>query len=81
MFFIYCLDVDECKVRNPCMNGAKCINSIGGYSCQCPANFKGKHCDEGNRTGSSHGRVSFREIICVIFNNYPAKSRGISSDT
>ena len=61
MFFIYCLDVDECKVRNPCKNGAKCINSIGGFSCQCPANFKGKHCDEGNRISDSYGRASFTQ--------------------
>ena len=47
-FFFIVLDVDECKVRNPCKNGAKCVNSVGGYSCQCPANYKGKHCDEGN---------------------------------
>ena len=47
MHFIYCLDVDECKVRNPCKNGAKCVNSVGGYSCRCPANYKGNHCDEG----------------------------------
>ena len=35
-------------MRNPCKNGATCVNSVGGYSCQCPANYKGKHCDEGN---------------------------------
>ena len=40
--------MDECKVRNPCKNGATCVNSVGGYSCKCPANYKGKHCDEGN---------------------------------
>ena len=45
--FIHYSDVDECKVSNPCKNGATCTNSVGGYSCQCPANYKGKHCDEG----------------------------------
>ena len=45
--FYFFLDVNECKVRNPCKNGASCVNSVGGYSCQCPGNYKGKHCDEG----------------------------------
>ena len=61
MHFIYCLDVDECKVRNPCKNGAKCVNSVGGYSCQCPANYKGKHCDEGI------GKINFPLSVFFLF--------------
>lgn len=41
------VDVNECTVHKPCKNGGTCINSVGGYSCKCPNNFKGKHCDEG----------------------------------
>lgn len=41
------IDVNECTVHRPCKNGATCVNTVGGYSCRCPANYKGKHCDEG----------------------------------
>ena len=40
-------DADSCKLRNPCKNGATCATSAGQYSCQCPGNYEGKHCDEG----------------------------------
>ncbi len=33
-----CQDVDECKGdRNPCGEGAVCLNRQGGYDCQCPS--------------------------------------------
>ena len=41
-------DVNECK-RNPCKNGAVCVNSHGGYTCQCKTGFKGKNCEHGIR--------------------------------
>ena len=55
-------------MRNPCKNGAKCVNSVGGYSCQCPANFKGKHCDEGIRKSGVYwqcGVSSYWEAISM----------------
>ncbi|XP_074653542.1 uncharacterized protein LOC141907701 isoform X2 [Tubulanus polymorphus] len=31
-----CVDVDECKSVNPCHNGGECVNTDGGYTCNCP---------------------------------------------
>ena len=48
-YFVF-LDVDECAVKKPCKNGAKCENTRGGYKCTCVGNwFTGKHCDQGKR--------------------------------
>ena len=40
------LDVNECTVYKPCKNGGTCVNTVGGYNCRCPDNYKGKNCDE-----------------------------------
>ena len=42
------LDLDECSTTKPCKNGAACVNTIGGYQCQCAPGFKGNHCDQGS---------------------------------
>lgn len=31
-------DVDECS-NNPCPEGAKCINTDGGFTCECPTGY------------------------------------------
>ena len=37
-----CVDVDECKAeKNPCGTGAICLNTQGGYECQCQAPLVG----------------------------------------
>ena len=30
---------------SPCLNGGSCKNSIGSYSCRCPANYEGPNCE------------------------------------
>lgn len=50
MYFVWLffyVDVNECIVYKFCKNGGICINFVGGYSCKCLNNFKGKYCDEG----------------------------------
>lgn len=41
------INIDECAV-NPCKNGGKCIDLIGGMRCDCPSNFTGDFCELGN---------------------------------
>ncbi|XP_069068939.1 fibrillin-2-like isoform X2 [Pleurodeles waltl] len=36
-----CDDIDECAETSPCAAAAICTNSPGGYSCDCPAGFRG----------------------------------------
>ncbi|MEM9188840.1 MAG: calcium-binding EGF-like domain-containing protein [Myxococcota bacterium] len=33
-----CLDVDECATEEPCPSGAECVNTAGGFYCNCSAN-------------------------------------------
>lgn len=33
------LDINECKVNNPCVNG-KCINTAKGFKCECKKNYQ-----------------------------------------
>ncbi|XP_074640210.1 uncharacterized protein LOC141898270 isoform X2 [Tubulanus polymorphus] len=35
-----CVDVDECMSVNPCHNGGKCVNTVGGYTCGCEKSSK-----------------------------------------
>ena len=52
-------DIDECSMENICFNGGQCINTDGGFKCECKKRklidllglqlisaFGGKHCDE-----------------------------------
>ena len=53
----YCLlftDIDECASRSlhQCGTGAKCVNRIPGYACECPAGYEGD-----GRFGCEQGEV------------------------
>ena len=39
----YISDVDECLL-GVCTNGGRCLNTIGGYMCQCPPGWTGPNC-------------------------------------
>ncbi|XP_052279226.1 uncharacterized protein LOC127877412 isoform X4 [Dreissena polymorpha] len=38
-------DIDECAVST-CKNGARCVNSSGGFNCMCAMGWQGTNCDE-----------------------------------
>ena len=41
------LDVNECKVKDPCIHNGTCINNNGSYVCDCTSGWQGKHCEDG----------------------------------
>jgi len=62
-----CLDIDECNDTSLCALNASCNNTIGGFTCYCPAGFIGdglKSCTPavvtggGSNTGSGSGRTA-----------------------
>ena len=58
MFYVvlFSVDIDDCE-GNLCENGAKCVDGINSYACQCPAGYTGKHCRHGNG-----------KVYCSFFN-------------
>lgn len=36
---------DECD-KDPCMNGATCVDGAGTFTCVCPFGYKGTYCQE-----------------------------------
>ncbi|XP_047213680.1 coagulation factor X-like isoform X2 [Girardinichthys multiradiatus] len=45
IFWSVYIDGDQCA-ENPCMNGAMCSDSVGGYDCVCKSGFTGVHCEK-----------------------------------
>lgn len=39
-------DIDECQ-ENPCLNGARCMEGEGSFTCQCHAGYTGSVCETG----------------------------------
>ena len=40
------LDTNEC-LSSPCMNGGQCVDSVNGYTCECPNGYTDEHCQTG----------------------------------
>ena len=45
-YLIDVAEINEC-LSLPCMNGAKCVNLLNGYQCQCLIGWQGPICDVG----------------------------------
>ena len=50
-------EVDEC-VSSPCVNGATCMEGMGGYNCSCVAGYEGLHCETGKIHQATHKTIS-----------------------
>ena len=40
------ININECE-PNPCLNHAKCLDSINGFHCVCKSFFKGVYSEKG----------------------------------
>ncbi|KAJ8898331.1 hypothetical protein PR048_003691 [Dryococelus australis] len=58
------LVVDYCKTY-PCPAGIACLPRFGGYTCQCPSNYMGIHCDT-PRQRREAGQI---EDLGFLYNN------------
>lgn len=38
--FVFCADVDECKLASDVCNGGLCMNTVGSYECRCTAGYQ-----------------------------------------
>lgn len=66
---IFCeIDVDECE-KQPCGNGATCINELGSFRCICPADLTGASCGDplySNSITSKLKNIPMEQIIGII---------------
>ena len=44
--YLFLSDYDEC-FNSPCQNGGTCINTFGGYRCECNYGYSGQNCHLG----------------------------------
>ena len=39
--------MNECDLRQPCLNGATCHDHVNNYTCDCAPGFYGRQCETG----------------------------------
>lgn len=55
---------DAC-LSSPCISGSTCVNTAGGYYCQCPAGYVGSLCDICNPPLQHHSTEADTFIIVL----------------
>lgn len=68
---LWLVDTNECD-SSPCLNNGKCINTEGGYLCECTAGWTGNRCERSKYEVSS-------EFITIQINTKIWKYFGILS--
>ncbi|XP_068812246.1 neural-cadherin isoform X1 [Struthio camelus] len=48
--------------RSPCLNGGRCIDTLSGYRCLCPASFHGPDCQQTKHSFHGNGYAWFHPI-------------------
>ncbi|KAK9980415.1 hypothetical protein ABG768_000026 [Culter alburnus] len=79
------VDGDAC-LSQPCLNGGKCKDAIGPYTCYCQQGFKGYNCEivipelcERENGGCDHFcRVKEKDVVCSCAKGYELGENGKS---
>ncbi|XP_069820915.1 collagen and calcium-binding EGF domain-containing protein 1 [Dendropsophus ebraccatus] len=64
----YCLDIDECALKNQTVCSQICINTLGSYKCECHEGYfleeDGKTCTKGNQGEYEQSNNVLKPGIC-----------------
>ena len=46
-YFLFVIDINECKLPKSCDRNAKCTNNLGSFKCDCKPGYQGdgKSCE------------------------------------
>ncbi|XP_036396303.1 protein Z, vitamin K-dependent plasma glycoprotein b isoform X2 [Megalops cyprinoides] len=69
VFWAVYYDGDQCK-PNPCLNGARCTDSIGGYNCECKELYNGVNCEKDVAECHPEGPLSCDHFCRPTFTSY-----------
>ncbi|XP_013414710.2 fibulin-1-like [Lingula anatina] len=81
-----CTDINECA-SSPCQNGARCVNEVNRYTCQCAAGYTGVNCQNdinecsSNNGGCAQQCVNLRgSFVCRCGSGYRLASNNRGCD-
>lgn len=64
-------NIDDCARGPHCLNGGRCVDKIGGYSCRCLPGFAGERCEGDINECLSNPCSSEGSLDCIqLVNDY-----------